>query len=167
MHGCLWVHLKTTGAVNERTRRVVKVAWWSVTVFTIVVTAVTFAVLPQLRTNFSRWPWGFVFPILSIAGLVGVQFELRRRNEHGAFLASCAYLLGMLGSVVFTVYPMVLPARDGVHSLTISNAKAGAYGLKVGLVWWIVGMILVTGYFQYVYRSSSGKVTPDADHAQK
>ena len=84
-----------------------------------------------------------------------------------AFLASCAYLTGMLTSVVFSVYPMVLPARDGVHSLTVSNAKAGAYGLKVGLAWWIVGMILVAGYFQYVYRSSAGKVAAEADDAQK
>jgi cytochrome d ubiquinol oxidase subunit II len=167
MHGSLWVHMKTRGAVNERAGRLANRAWWTVTAFTILVTAVTFAVVPQLRTNFSRWPWGFIFPILSIVGLVGVQFELRRRNERRAFLASCAYLAGMLISVVFSVYPMVLPARDSVHSLTVTNAKAGAYGLKVGLAWWIVGMILVTGYFQYVYRSSAGKVAADTDHAQK
>jgi cytochrome bd ubiquinol oxidase subunit II len=167
MHGSLWVYRKTTGVVNERAGRLANGAWWAVVAFTILVTAVTFAVLPQLRINFSRWPWGFIFPILSIAGLLGVQFELRRRNERGAFLASCAYLTGMLSSVVFTVYPMVLPARDGVHSLTVTNAKAGTYGLKVGLAWWIVGMILVTGYFQYVYSWSAGKVAPDTDHAQK
>lgn len=167
MHGSLWVHMKTRGAVNERAGRLANRAWWTVTAFTVLVTAVTFAVVPQLRTNFSRWPWGFIFPILSIVGLVGVQFELRRRNERRAFLASCAYLAGMLISVVFSVYPMVLPARDSVHSLTVTNAKAGAYGLKVGLAWWIVGMTLVTGYFQYVYRSSAGKVAADTDHAQK
>ncbi len=167
MHGSLWVYMKTTGVVNERAGRLANLAWWTVIVFTILITAVTFAVLPQLRINFSRWPWGFIFPILSIAGLLGVRFELRGRNERRAFLASCAYLTGMLTSIVFSIYPMVLPARDGVHSLTISNAKAGAYGLKVGLAWWIVGMILVTGYFQYVYRSSSGKVAADTDHAQK
>jgi len=48
----------------------------------------------------------------------------------------------MLTSVVFGVYPMVLPARNPVYSLTVTTAKAGAYGLKVGLVWWFLGMIL-------------------------
>jgi len=167
MHGALWVRMKTTGAVNERAGRLANEAWWAVTVLTILVTAITFAVLPLLRTNFSRGPWGFIFPILSIAGLLGVQFELRRRNERKAFLASCMYLAGMLTSVVFSVYPMVLPARDGVHSLTVNNAKAGAYGLKVGFVWWIIGMILVAGYFRYVYSSSAGKVAPETDQAQK
>ena len=34
------------------------------------------------------------------------------------------------------------------HSLgAIEGAKAGAYGLKVGVIWWIVGMILAAGYF--------------------
>ncbi len=103
MHGSLWVYMKTTGMVNERAGRLANLAWWTVIVFTILITAVTFAVPPQLRTNFSRWPWGFIFPILSIAGLLRVQFELRGRNERRAFLASCAYLTGLLTSVVFSV----------------------------------------------------------------
>jgi cytochrome d ubiquinol oxidase subunit II len=53
---------------------------------------------------------------------------------------------------------MVLPARNPIYSLTVNSAKAADYGLKVGLTWWIVGMILATGYFTYVYRSFAGKV---------
>jgi len=40
----------------------------------------------------------------------------------------------MLTSVVFGPYPMVLPARNPICSRTLSNAKAGNYGLKIGLV---------------------------------
>jgi cytochrome d ubiquinol oxidase subunit II len=43
--------------------------------------------------------------------------------------------------------------------LTIDTAKAGAYGLKIGLIWWVFGMLLATGYFVFVYRSFAGKVT--------
>jgi cytochrome d ubiquinol oxidase subunit II len=167
MHGSLWVHMKTGGAVNERAKRLAARSWWSVVTLTVLVTIITFAVQPQLRTNFSRWWWGFIFPALAVIGLVGVQFELKRRNERNAFLASCLYLTGMLTSVVFGVYPMVLPARDGVDSLTIINAKAGAYGLKVGLAWWIVGMILTAGYFQFVYRKSAGKVLTETSDTQE
>ena len=92
-----------------------------------------------------------------------MQFELRRGNERNSFLASCVYLLGMLTSVVFGVYPMVLPARNPAYSLTIRNAKAGAYGLKIGLIWWVIGMLLAAGYFTYVYRTFAGKVTADSD----
>jgi len=48
-------------------------------------------------------------------------------------------------------------------SLTITNAKAGDYGLKIGLAWWVLGMILAGGYFTFVYRSFAGKVSVDRD----
>jgi cytochrome d ubiquinol oxidase subunit II len=104
-----------------------------------------------------------VFPLLAVAGLAGVQFELIKRDEHKAFLASCAYFTGMLTSVVFGLFPMVLPARNPIYSLTVSTAKAADYGLKVGLIWWVLGMILATGYSVYVYRSFAGKVVVEKD----
>ena len=101
--------------------------------------------------------------MLAVAGIAGVIFELRKRDERKAFFASCAYLTGMLTSVVFGVYPLVLPARNPVYSLTVSTAKAGDYGLKIGLAWWIIGILLAAGYFTYVYRSFAGKVVVDKD----
>jgi len=127
------------------------------------VTAVTFRVQPQVKENFTTRPVGYFFPLLALAGIAGVAFGLRRHDERKTFLASCAYLTGMLTSVVFGVYPMVLPARNAAYSLTVSAAKASDYGLKVGLVWWIVGMLLAAGYSTYVYRSFAGKVTVDKD----
>ena len=69
----------------------------------------------------------------------------------------------MLTSVIFGLYPMVLPARNPVYSLTVATAKAGEYGLRIGLAWWITGIILAAGYFTYVYRSFAGKVVVDKD----
>jgi cytochrome d ubiquinol oxidase subunit II len=163
MHGSLWVQLKTSRAVRARSGKLARQTWWGVMALTLVVTAVTFRVQPQVKENFTTWPWGFVFPLLAIAGIAGVQFELIKRDERKAFLASCAYLTGMLTSVVFGVYPMVLPARNPVYSLTVASAKAGAYGLKIGLVWWVIGMILAAGYFTFVYRSFAGKVVVEKD----
>ena len=163
MHGALWVQLKTSGAVNARAKRLAGRVWWGVVVLTAIVTAVTFQVQPQVKENFVTWPLGFVLPLLAVAGLAGVAFELRKHEERKAFFASCLYLVGMLTSVVFGVYPMVLPARNPIYSLTVEGTKAGAYGLKVGVIWWIVGMILAAGYFTYVYRSFGGKVAVEED----
>jgi cytochrome d ubiquinol oxidase subunit II len=92
-----------------------------------------------------------------------VKFELAKKDQRKAFFASCAYLTGMLTSVVFGVYPMVLPARNPVYSLTATSAKGGVYGLKIGLVWWITGMILAAGCFTFLYQSFVGKVAVDAN----
>ena len=162
-HGALWVQLKTNGAVAERAGRLAGRAWWAVAVLTLLVTAVTFRIQPQVKTNFVSWPWGIVFPLLAIAGAAGVKFELAIKNERKAFLASCAYLAGMLTSVVFGLYPMVLPARNAAYAMTVHSAKAGAYGLKIGLIWWFVGMLLAAGYCTFVYRSFAGKVVVERD----
>jgi cytochrome d ubiquinol oxidase subunit II len=68
----------------------------------------------------------------------------------------------MLVGAAFALYPNVLPAStDSSFSLTIYNTAAGAHGLGVGLVWWTIGMILVLGYFIFVYRMFRGKVKLD------
>jgi cytochrome d ubiquinol oxidase subunit II len=163
MHGGLWVQMKTSGPVSSRAGKLAAQSWWGVLALTATVTALTFRVQPQVPANFSASPWGWLFPLLAVAGLAGVLIELRKRNEARAFLASCAYLTGMLASVVFGLYPLVLPARNPLYSLTVNNAKAGRYGLKIALVWWVLGMILVAGYFTLVYRSFAGKVALDKD----
>ena len=162
MHGALWVQMKTTGNVSDRAAGLAGIFWWAIVALTALVTATTFKIQPQVLANFKTWPWGVVLPVLSVAGLAGVKFELARKQQRNAFFASCAYLTGMLTSVVFGVYPMVLPARNPVYSLTASNAKAGPYGLHIGLIWWVIGMILAAGYFTYLYRSFSGKVNVDS-----
>jgi cytochrome bd ubiquinol oxidase subunit II len=65
--------------------------------------------------------------------------------------------------VVFGLYPLVLPARNPAYSLTVASAKAGDYGLKVGAVWWAIGILLVAGYFTNTYRSFAGKVVVAKD----
>jgi cytochrome bd ubiquinol oxidase subunit II len=163
MHGALWVAHKTPGTVNERAARLAGQVWWLVLVMTGVITLCTFAVQPMVPENLAAKHWGFVLPALAVVGLACVQWFLSKQDTRNAFLASCAYLVGMLTSVVFGVYPDVLPARRPEFALTASNTQAGAYGLKIGLIWWIIGMLLVAGYFTFVYRSFAGKVAVDKD----
>jgi cytochrome d ubiquinol oxidase subunit II len=147
----------------------VKCVWWAVAILTAIVTLVTFRVQPQVLVNLTTRPWGFIFPALAVAGLIGVIISVSSaaspKNESRAFFASCAYLLGMLTSVVFGLYPYVLPARGGAAlSLTIYNAGTTEHGMTVGITWWIVGMILVAGYFIFLYRRFAGKVGAGNGH---
>jgi cytochrome d ubiquinol oxidase subunit II len=162
-HGAWWLALKTEGALQERSRRVADIAWFGVAAFTLLITGLTLRLQPQVAANLTTHLWGYVFPALALGGLVAMRVYLARRDDLRGFLASCGYLLGMLTSVVFGLYPLVLPAMDAAHSLTVHNAKAADYGLKIGLVWWILGMALVTGYFVFVYRHFAGKVKLEAE----
>lgn len=53
--------------------------------------------------------------------------------------------------------------RAAAFSLRVHNAKAPDYGLRIGLIWWTIGMALVTGYFIFVYRHFAEKVKLDED----
>ncbi|MCX6624748.1 MAG: cytochrome d ubiquinol oxidase subunit II, partial [Acidobacteria bacterium] len=159
LHGSLWVWYKTEGAVQARCRQA---AWWSyfaVLACTVATTLATWSIQPQVPANFARYPLGSVFPLLAIGGLAGIPFYLRRGRELMAFLHSCLFLAGMLTSAAFGLFPYVLPSNAHQHpGLTVFNAAAPAYGLRVGLVWWTPGMLLAGAYSVYVYSRFRGKV---------
>jgi cytochrome d ubiquinol oxidase subunit II len=164
MHGALWVALKTHDPVAARSRVIALRAWIGAAILTALVTWCTMRLQPQVQANLSRYPWGLAFPGLALAGLAGVWWYARRGQDKKAFLASCAYLAGMLSSAAFGIYPYVLPSiTDPARGLTIQNAAAHEYGLRIGLIWWIIGMALVAVYFTYVYRRFAGKVGLDRE----
>jgi len=164
LHGALWVALKTQDPISYRARWIAPRVWWGVVFFTAVVTAVTFRVQPQVPANLAAHPWGYAFPALALLGLLWARWFVARRNDGRAFLASCAYLVGMLSSVAFGLHPYVLPARpDPAYGLTVQNAKAADYGLRIGLVWWLMGMALVAAYSVFTYRRFAGKVQPPTE----
>src|SRR5713101_2733097 len=75
-HGALWLLVKTAGAVQERARRVARVVWWGVAALTVLVTWFTFRVQRQVPANLSGHRWGYVFPLLALAGLLAVRWFL-------------------------------------------------------------------------------------------
>jgi cytochrome d ubiquinol oxidase subunit II len=156
MHGALWVALKTEGEVQRRSKQVARRMWLSVAALTALITALSFKVQPHLFANFGAHSWGYVFPMLALAGLTGVRLS---RRELLAFLSSAAYIAGMLTSAAFGVYPYVLASNgDPSVGLTIYNSSAPHYGLNIGLRWFIPGMVLAAAYFFFVYRHFAGKV---------
>jgi cytochrome d ubiquinol oxidase subunit II len=160
MHGALWVHLKADGALQARARRIAAGAWWATVGFTLLTTGLTWIVQPQVRVNLAAHPWGIVFPLMATLGLLAVRRGLARAAETSTFLASAAYLAGMLTSAAFSVHPFVLPAiGDPHHALTVDNAAASASGLRIGLVWWVPGVLLAVAYTVYAYRRFWGKVS--------
>lgn len=152
-HGALWVAWKTQGPVQRRSRHVARVAWWIVATLTILTTALTLNIQPQVGANLRLYPWGSIFPIIAVAGLAGAWIFLRRAQELRAFLCSCGYIAGMLASAALGLYPYVLPSSgDPSLGLTIERTAAGPYGLHVGLMWWIPGVLVAVGYFVFLYR---------------
>jgi len=159
MHGCHWVILKTAGDLQGRSRTLAAKVWWAVLALTSILTLASFGLQSHLSAEFAAHPWGYVFPLLALLGLFGVRVYHSRGKELSAFLASCLYLVGMLTSAAFGVFPYVLPSNVSPEAgLTVDNASAAPYGLQIGLAWFIPGMLLATIYSVFVYRKLAGKV---------
>jgi cytochrome d ubiquinol oxidase subunit II len=163
-HGAMWLILKTEGVIAERASSVARIAWPLLILFLALVTVFTFRIQPQVPSRLNGNPAAYLIPLAALGSLVGSRVFTARHQELQAFLGSGAFLALMLVSVVFGLYPMVLPAAgDPASSLTIYNASGPPYALWVALLWWIPGMILVSVYMTFVYRRMAGKVRLDRD----
>jgi cytochrome d ubiquinol oxidase subunit II len=158
-HGALWIALKTELGLQERARRAARLMGWITAALTIAATICTHFVQPHMPARFKEQPWGHLFPLLAVAGFAVAVWMRRRKKDLAAFLGSALFLIGMLTSVAFSLYPYMLPGNpDASLGLTAHNSAAPVSGLRTALAWWIPGMIPVIGYFVFVYRKFAGKI---------
>jgi cytochrome bd ubiquinol oxidase subunit II len=120
------VALKTEGEVHARAGQLARTLCPAVAVLALLVTVTSFVVQPQVAANLAKYPWGIVFPGLSVAGLTFVFRFLKQQRYLAALLASSTHIFGMLTSLAFGIYPYLLPARTdpATLSLSIDNSKA-------------------------------------------
>lgn len=160
LHGSLWVMLKTADQLAARARSIASTTYWAVCAAVIGISAASFSIQSDLGESFSEHPLLWVFPLIGAAGLFGLRMCLAARLDLWAFLCSGVFIVGLLCSAAFGLYPNVLPSvGDPGLSLTIHNVAAPAYGLRVGFAWWIPGFLLAATYSFIVYRHFRGKVT--------
>jgi cytochrome bd ubiquinol oxidase subunit II len=152
MHGAMWIAMKTRGELQTRARRVGRLAWTLVVLLTGMLLIIVPLTLPQFARSYADRPWGLIFPVAALGSLVGIKVSSRADRNPTGFLFSCAYVLTMLAAAAFGLYPYVLPSISVHNGLTIYNASASGYGLRIGLVWFIPGLALVALYFLFAYR---------------
>lgn len=159
LHGANYLTMKTEGPLREQLRRA---AWLTGSAAAVLVGLALIAVpfvQPSFHLNYAAHPIGYVFPFLGMATLVAA-LELRRRDwDAGAFFATSLLILSMLASTAWGSYPNILIAtNEPAHSLTVANATAGAYGMQLGLRWFLFGFGLIIAYQVIAHRAFSGKV---------
>lgn len=159
LHGANFISVKSEGNVNRRARLIARGAWVATLAVTVVATPITFWIRRSMFDRFNNHPYGYILPLIAIVGLLMAGYFNLKERDGWSLIGSGLFILGMLTSTAFGLYPTVLPAVDVANSLTIHNAAAPHYGLVVGLIWWIIGMVLATIYFLLIYRMFRGKVT--------
>ena len=159
IHGANWIIFKTSSPLNERLKKVI-FKLTIVLVGLIVVSLVAWQfVKPDALDNFIHHPWLWIFPLLMVGGLAAL-FRIRYfSSDYAGFLASSLFIFGAFSSTMAALFPNLLPSANSAYpSLTIYNASAASYGLHVGIVWWLVALVLLAGYFFYLHKIFAGKM---------
>jgi cytochrome d ubiquinol oxidase subunit II len=152
-HGANFLGWRAGGDLAERARRLARRLWPAELVLALALAAPTYAVREGMFTAYRDHPWRLVFPVLALAALAAQLAWQRSGAWHRAFLASCAFIAGLLTTTAAGLYPNVLPAREGgPFSLTVDNAASGDHALTVALYWWPIGIALALSYFFFTYR---------------
>jgi cytochrome d ubiquinol oxidase subunit II len=158
MHGALWLAVKNAGALASRALTIASVTHWSVCAAVLLISLASFSVQPRLLEAFTLRPLLWMLAVVAVAGLFGVRVCLRAQLAGAAFLSSALFIVGLLCSAVAGLYPDVLPSTGArALDLTIYNAAAPAYGLRVGLIWWTPAFLLAVAYSAFSYRHFRGK----------
>lgn len=163
-HGATYLIWKTTGPVQERSQALARPLWGAVVVVGLLATLATWQVHPTLYTNLPARPLSLILVVGVVASLIGVFLSLARKRELNAFLSSVGFLVSILGATAVGLFPgMLTSTLAPSNDLTVYNASAGEVGLRVGLIWWTLAIVLALGYFTYLFRSFRGKVHLSSD----
>jgi cytochrome bd ubiquinol oxidase subunit II len=150
LHGALWLGLKLAGELGERARRLARRLWLVVLALTLSTTLASASVQPQLLKNASELPFGLLLPVLAFGGFIAARLWLERAPGR-AFVASGAFIAGLVLSAAFAMFPYVLPARIPGHELTIAAAAAATSTTSRMLWWWLPGMAVAASYSYFIY----------------
>ena len=160
MHGCIYLLLKTEGALQARVR-----GWVNRTIvvfmgFYVATTVATLLFIPHMLEMFQAYPIFYVVPVLNALAVLNIPREVHHGRELRAFVSSCASLTALMVLFGIGMYPdMVFSVPNPEHSLTIYNAASSAKTLKIMLAMAGLGMPIVLAYTVSIYWIFRGKVT--------
>lgn len=159
IHGANWIIFKTKSDLNPKLKNLVFKLSFVLLFLVIVSLLIWHFIEPQPFQNFIKYPWLWIFPLITFIGLFGL-FKVKSFKRDGmGFLFSTLFLIGGLTTSVASIFPKVLPSTNDVNpSLTLYNVAADEYGLTVGVYWFAIAAVLVVIYMIVQYKVFSGKL---------
>lgn len=173
MHGAVWLQLKTTDALLERSKQVAFVlglataalfilagVWVNYGLDGYVLTSVVDTAAPSnpLRktvevasngwmTNYSQYPWMVAAPLLGIGGAVATSLLSKLGRSGFAFVSSALTLAGIILTAGFSMFPFLMPSSTQLNaSLTVWDATSSQTTLNI--MFW-VAMVFVPIILSY------------------
>lgn len=190
LHGAAWLSMKTEyGVVRDRARAYAPIfAFASIVLFALAGAWVAFGDLGYQVTNtvaadgpsnprftetvreggawlsnYGRYPWMVIAPVLGFGGAALALFGLRSNSEALTFIGSKLSVVGIISTVGVSMFPFILPSSvDPNASLTVWNASSSHTTLFVMLIVTAVLLPIVLAYTAWAFKVMWGRVTTEA-----
>jgi cytochrome d ubiquinol oxidase subunit II len=145
-HGAVFLSLKTTGTIRDRSHEIAKVSGLVAAVAAVTFLVWTNLMLPEM--NAVVLGLSIAVALLWVAGI----FANLKRREGWAFIFSAATIATFVSTLFFALYPRVMPSSLGSQfDLTITNASSTDYTLKVMTFVAVIMTPLVLVYQGWTY----------------
>jgi len=156
-HGAVFLSLKTTGELQERARRAVKVlALPALVVVAATVAWVALIVSATVRPGTLPGVVPVTLGAVAIASIAISAWLVDRGKEGGGFLGAALAILLLTGAVFTELFPRVMVSSvSAANALTIWNAASADYTLRVMLIVAAVFtpfVLLYQGWTFWVFR---------------
>ena len=161
-HGAVFLSLKTTGTIRDRSHEIAKVSGLVAAVAAVAFLAWTNLMIPEI--NSVVLGLSVAVALLWVAGI----FANLKRREGWAFIFSAGTIATFVSTLFFALYPRVMPSSLGAQfDLTITNASSTDYTLKVMTFVAVIMTPLVLiyqGWTYWVFRKRvSASQIPNAE----
>lgn len=118
--------------------------------------------------NYGAYPWLWVAPLLSYAGLTACGLMLWQRRDGLAFIASAFAQAGTILTAGFGLFPFLMPSSSHIaHSLTVWDASSSRLTLMIMLIATLIFLPIVLLYTAWVFRVLRGRVSLEHVRSQR
>lgn len=163
LHGALWVAFRTEGEPAARAAAFARRSW-----IHLVIAMIVFFLASGFNASFSpaylRHPAYLTLPLLCLLALTAIRFYVKKNAFFKAFIASGANLILLMTFGLAGLYPNLIPARpDPAFSISIYQAMAGLYTLKILTAAAAVFVPLIVLYQAWIYRVFRTRIPAERD----
>jgi cytochrome d ubiquinol oxidase subunit II len=153
--GAGWLVLKSEGALRDWAYA--RIPWLAAGVFAALGLAFTVAVSVDAgavaQSNLRERSWGLVFPILSIAALLGAVAGARVRRDGVPFVMTALFFIAAYLTLGVMLWPFMVP-----YAVTVADAAAPDASLRFLFYGGVVVLPVIAAYTVGVYWVFRGKV---------
>lgn len=164
MHGAIYLHMKTEGALQARVRQWINPLIIAFIICYALITLATLLYVPRMTQILREQPALFGVAVLLVLAIANLPREIHHGRDGAAFLSSCLTMLMLMALFGLGMFPnMVYSVPNPAHSLTAYNAASTAKTLHIMTLIAAIGVPIVLTYTVTVYYIFRGKVKVGKD----